>query len=300
MIRTTPLPRVHAPSREEFIREYLEPRRPVIISGWMSEWPAMSKWSLGYFREAFGTREVNTMVDLPSEGTFFSRKLQPHARRQSLAAFVDLIESRERTRPCYLNAVRVESMEGLASDVPFPRFGPEQGSTKSLLWLGSEGTRLTFHFDFMDNFLAQVMGEKRLLLASPEDSASMYPSFDNLSESMVDVEAPDPSAWPRFAHARVLEGILRPGDMIFMPRVWWHEVRSLSPSISVNYWWSPTQPSDYLPVLRACTPRHYAHIAWQFLMHGALGLKPAERLYSPRTTGRLLWEEAVRQFRGAS
>lgn len=292
MPTTSPLPRLRSPSLEEFTARCLEPRRPAIISGWMHDWPALRAWSLDYFRVEHGDRRVDTIVDLPTTGTLFSHREAPHARTQSLREFVDLIEDPDRTRPCYLNGVTVGSL-GLSQDIRFPPLGPAE-EVKNLLWLGPEGTRMSFHFDFLDNFLAQIVGEKRLLIVSPDQSAAMYPSVANISESTVDIESPDPGAWPAFARAHVEEGTIRPGEMIFIPCLWWHEVRSLSPSISVNHFFPPAAPPDYRAVLRACTARHYAHAAWQLVVHGALGLRPRERLYSPKTTGKLLWDEVVR------
>jgi lysine-specific demethylase 8 len=296
VLATTPLPRLQSPSLDEFTERCLGPRQPAIISGWMKDWPALRTWSLDYFRVKYGACRVDTIVDLPTSGTLFSHSEVPHARTQSLREFVNLIESPERTRPCYLNGVTVSSLAGLGEDVAFPQLGPVE-DVKNLLWLGPAGTRMSFHFDFVDNFLAQIQGAKRLLIVSPDESSAMYPAVANVSESLVDIERPDLSTWPMFAHARVLEGTIHPGEMIFIPCLWWHEVRSLSPSISVNHFWPPAVFPDYLPLLRACTPKHYVHVAWQFVVHGALGRKPRERLYSPKTTGKLLWDEVVRVAR---
>lgn len=54
--------------------------------------------------------------------------------------------------------------------------------------------------------------------------------------SLVEVEAPDATRFPLFASATYTETILRPGDTLFIPRKCWHYVRSLSTSISVNFW----------------------------------------------------------------
>jgi hypothetical protein len=29
-----------------------------------------------------------------------------------------------------------------------------------------------------------------------------------------------------------------PGELLYIPRFWWHQVRSLDFSVSVNYWWA--------------------------------------------------------------
>jgi lysine-specific demethylase 8 len=35
----------------------------------------------------------------------------------------------------------------------------------------------------------------------------------------------------------MLETVLHPGDMAFIPKGWWHEVEALTPSFSVSFWW---------------------------------------------------------------
>ena len=71
---------------------------------------------------------------------------------------------------------------------------------------------------------------------------------------MVDFDAPDLAAHPRFAlamaHALTVE--LEPGDAIFIPSMWWHHVEGLADfNILVNYWWRRTpawlgQPQEAL------------------------------------------------------
>src|SRR3546814_8001250 len=61
--------------------------------------------------------------------------------------------------------------------------------------------------------------------------------------SLVDLDAPDLAAHPRFteamAQARTVE--LNPGDAIFIPSMWWHHVEGLDPfNILVKYWWRDT------------------------------------------------------------
>jgi len=43
--------------------------------------------------------------------------------------------------------------------------------------------------------------------------------------------------FPNFAEAEYLEGILSEGQCLFIPKGWWHYVRSLSSSFSVSFWW---------------------------------------------------------------
>lgn len=43
--------------------------------------------------------------------------------------------------------------------------------------------------------------------------------------------------FPLFKDAEFVEAILGPGECLFIPRGWWHYVKSLSPSCSVSFWW---------------------------------------------------------------
>jgi ribosomal protein L16 Arg81 hydroxylase len=52
----------------------------------------------------------------------------------------------------------------------------------------------------------------------------------------VDVENPG-NEFPLFEKAEYVEGIVGPGECLYIPRGWWHFVRSESVSIGVSFWW---------------------------------------------------------------
>lgn len=39
-----------------------------------------------------------------------------------------------------------------------------------------------------------------------------------------------------FSQAKFLEIILKEGEMLFIPKLWWHHVRTVENSIAVNFW----------------------------------------------------------------
>jgi len=43
--------------------------------------------------------------------------------------------------------------------------------------------------------------------------------------------------YPLFREARYIEGVLEPGECLYIPPGWWHYVQSLSVSCSVSFWW---------------------------------------------------------------
>ena len=109
-----------------------------------------------------------------------------------------------------------------------------------MVWMGPKGTVTPLHRDPYHNCLCQVEGAKRVLLFDARDEERMYPIGDDplqANSSRVDAERPDLARFPKFAdaHARMVE--VHPGDLLYIPRRWWHHVRALSRSASVSFWW---------------------------------------------------------------
>lgn len=88
----------------------------------------------------------------------------------------------------------------------------------------------------------QVRGRKQVLLFPPAQTWHIYPyqvghPMDNFA--MVDLEAPDVGRFPALARARALEAVLSPGDVLWLPRFYWHYVHQLdapSENVSLNFW----------------------------------------------------------------
>eukprot|EP00891_Asterochloris_glomerata_P004427 jgi/Astpho2/4427/e_gw1.00067.485.1_t len=107
-------------------------------------------------------------------------------------------------------------------------------------WIGPAGTTTPLHRDPTHNMFCQVYGHKHVRLYNPEHAAHLYP-FETpflRNTSQVRVEAVDHARFPDFAATPYFECDLHPGQMLFIPRHWWHYVRAVTASISVSYWWS--------------------------------------------------------------
>ena len=112
------------------------------------------------------------------------------------------------------------------------------------IWLGNR-TTIAAHYDLPDNIACVVAGRRRFTLFPPEQLPNLYVGPLDLTPagqpiSLVDIANPDLARYPRFAqaleHAQVVE--LEPGDAVFIPSMWWHQVESLEPfNVLVNYWW---------------------------------------------------------------
>jgi hypothetical protein len=54
--------------------------------------------------------------------------------------------------------------------------------------------------------------------------------------AQVDPDAPDHERFPLFANARLDLTRHEAGEMLFLPEGWFHHVRSLTNSVSINLW----------------------------------------------------------------
>ena len=66
-------------------------------------------------------------------------------------------------------------------------------------------------------------------------AASRYERRVNVS-GVGNVETADLATFPLLAKAQYTEAVLKPGDSLYMPAGTWHYMRSLSASMSVNFW----------------------------------------------------------------
>jgi hypothetical protein len=108
-----------------------------------------------------------------------------------------------------------------------------QLAERSSFWFGPAGTVTPLHHDTLMLFHTQVVGRKRWRFVSPLEWSRVYNHRHVFSE--VDLERPDAARWPRFEEATVLEVVVEPGETMFLPLGWWHQVASLDVSLSFSY-----------------------------------------------------------------
>jgi hypothetical protein len=103
----------------------------------------------------------------------------------------------------------------------------------SSFWFGPAGTVTPLHHDTLMLFHAQVVGRKRWRFISPLETPKLY-NFNGVF-SPIDVDSPDLSRYPLFADVTMLEVVVEPGETVFLPLGWWHQVTSLDVSLSFSY-----------------------------------------------------------------
>ncbi|WP_198017213.1 cupin-like domain-containing protein [Methylocapsa acidiphila] len=221
----------------EFERDYLIPNRPVILTGCMENWPALSKWSPEFFKREYGAASVTV------EG-----------EESTLGAFIDRVLDSSPAHPSpYLKDVVVKDLGGrkLMNDIEpfceysFPNWLPGDylvskvknlfNSAQIELFIGGEGTKLgEIHYDYIHahTVLCQIYGRKAFTVFPPEDAPWLYAKGP--MAAIKDLDSVDRERFPLFDRATPISFVQEPGEIVFLPSGWWHTTRLLSASIAVG------------------------------------------------------------------
>jgi hypothetical protein len=228
-------------SNEEFLHEHVLARQPVLIKGALTTWKAM-QWTPDYLKAKAGKRLVSYRTeDRPATGTF--------------GELVDRIFHDDPAAPYLRNINLAEQLPELLDDItPEPVYSQSNWRSHVLMpsqWPAAvkKGAYELFvsraaasfpylHIDYwgMSAFLAQVCGEKQVILFPPDDAPNLCPTArDPLVSGITDFD--DLERYPTLKAARQHRVTIGPGDLLYNPS-WWHTTRTTQTAITViwAYW----------------------------------------------------------------
>lgn len=245
-----------ATSIQDLQVQMIEQYQPRVVRQFQSQWPAVSRQqqsftSLVDYLKSFdcGYRVTTYRAPPEAKGRFFYRdrldgfnfERIDETLAQALERVVDLQDDKN---PPAVYAGAVDIAKALPGFERHHRCELAGHTATARLWVGN-ATVVSTHYDLADNLMCSIAGKRRVTLFPPEQLNNLYigPIDFTLSGqpvSMVELEQPDLKRYPRFAealqHAQVVE--LEPGDVLYIPKLWWHHVQSLAPvNAMVNYWW---------------------------------------------------------------
>lgn len=230
-------------------------REPFVVRGLVADWPLVQAGRRGprdarrHLLDHARTRPFKVSIGPPGHDgrLFYDADMAMNFRvgtgqLADIFAGIDKAEELGEARTVYLASIDIPShFDGL--DTANPIDLGDRDPMKSI-WIGTR-TQIAAHNDLPDNLACCAVGRRRFTLFPPSSFRDLYLGpIDNTPAgrviSLVDFDAPDLAAHPRFvdamAEAQTVE--LEPGDAIFIPSMWWHHVEGLEAfNILVNYWW---------------------------------------------------------------
>jgi ribosomal protein L16 Arg81 hydroxylase len=172
----------------------------------------------------------NASPNYEIESTNFTRKIL-------FKEFVHLVRSSGSTNDFYLTANNAShnraALHELWNDIVYIPEYLRHDPTAGFLWMGPQGTITPFHHDLTNNFMAQVIGSKRLKIVPSWDMPLMKNHRHCFSQ--VDGRATPPAPSPPFEQPQVLECTLNAGEILFLPIGCMHFVEGLEISVTVSF-----------------------------------------------------------------
>ena len=245
------VPRHHKLDPETFLKEYYANQRPVVISGLVDDWPALSRWDPDYIEDKVGR---DTMVEVQkgreSRKDFELAKVKLRSE-VPFGEVADKLRSGEPSNDLYITAnnasSNINAFRPLWNDfADIPGYTKSVRGDEGFLWIGPSGTVTPFHHDLTNNLLIQVKGRKRIVMVPNWEE----PRMRTRQRMFSDWSLEDMKAAPANVRPQMFELEWGPGDALFIPCGWWHHVVSLDVSCSVlftNFVWNNNFNNHYLP-----------------------------------------------------
>jgi hypothetical protein len=242
------------------IESIVTSQEPVLLRGLVSHWPSvkasvsleemgrylMSQYTGRPLTAYVGGAEVNGRFFYNDAFDDFNFK-RGHATLGQVLNKISACRNDSERPTVYVGSTMIDEW--------FPAFNAENPSPivrddlLASLWIGNQ-SRVSAHYDFPDNIACVVAGRRRFTLFPPEQLPNLYVGPVDLTPSgqaisLVDINNPDYERFPKYREAEnaALVADMLPGDALFIPSMWWHNVEGLDDlNVLVNYWWceSPT------------------------------------------------------------
>lgn len=243
------------------VRDYFEagPEYPAIFTDALTDWPAWRKWSIEWFAREYGDvfgviptsfsdssggkaallRDYLAHLDGPVRDTpgFWVNKdgmpiEEPSVDPDQSWAFrwKDFQQTPDLMADIGSWPAGTENLvEALPPDV-VRLIEKICARNFFALYISRRGTITPLHIDYCETIgsLAQFEGKKKVTLIEP--SKGDEPSLEGF-----DPEAPDLDKYPNAIGKIVYQGELCPGDLLIIPPLWWHHVRSLEHSVTLSH-----------------------------------------------------------------
>ena len=239
----------------DLIREGFQSGRPFIVRQLHSEWILVKKGKESetelkkYLHECSLKRDFVYAIGEPEQnGKIFYNKdmgvnfVERKAALKTVLGYFDEIREAEEDVALYLSSLEIHKyFENLLTETPSYL---NEDQYRAGLWIGNK-IQVPLHNDFPNNVACVIGGRRKFTLIPPNQFENLYVGPIDFTPagravSMVDLQNPDLDKYPKFAVAleHALTAELSPGDIIYIPSMWWHAVEGLDDfNVMLNFWW---------------------------------------------------------------
>ncbi len=154
--------RVETITKEDFLKNYFKPQKPVVIERFVEDWPAFQKWDLDYMAEVAGDKMVPLYDNRPvSHKDGFN---EPHAKMR-MREYVELLKTEPTKYRIFLWNI-LKEVPQLQKDFSYPNFGLKLMKRLPMLFFGGKNSYTFMHYDIdlANIFHFHFHGKKEVIL----------------------------------------------------------------------------------------------------------------------------------------
>ena len=217
------IPRVATIEKNDFLREYVKPQKPVVIARLTEDWPAYEKWSLDYIKEVAGNKTVPLFDNRRISSKF--KFNEPHTKMK-MSEYIDLLKAGPTNYRIFLYHL-LKEVPSLQKDFAFPRLGLRFVKQLPMLFFGGQDARVFMHYDidFANILHFHFAGKKRCIIFPPSETKYMYKVPHALiAREDIDFANPDYNRFPALRNAKGFITELNHGETLYMPEGYWHQM----------------------------------------------------------------------------
>mmetsp|Transcript_18128 Transcript_18128/g.25136 ORF Transcript_18128/g.25136 Transcript_18128/m.25136 type:complete len:245 (-) Transcript_18128:62-796(-) len=217
---------------KRFFNDYVKKNRPCLFKGYGKSQKAYQLWNNDtYLIEQAGDEIIYAERQTDNRFAYFT----DGAKRVYLT-FKEFLEEFSKEDREYHYYYSFEDPPGvLKEDLELPSLMNELFDISVVTYWHGFGTLTRPHTDAMENMMCVYRGYKNFTIVPQTDREFIYPGFNGLpgNYSPMEFVAPDFENWPKFMQARIKTVHIAPGDCLFLPSYYWHQVGS-SPGVSIG------------------------------------------------------------------
>ena len=225
-----PIERRSGLTRDEFIADFLVPRKPVIFTDLASDWPATQKWTFDWLRSNHGSIDVPLFDNNVHKTDAYFQV----AKTMKFGDYLTLIEEGPTNLRIFLFDI-FKKVPSLNDDVRFPTIMDGFVTGYKFVFFGGQGAEVNLHYDMDCShvFLTQFRTRKKVILFPPSQSRFLYQHpFTVMSH--VHPLKPDYEKYPAAINAEGYETVLQHGETLFIPQLWWHYINYIDGGFSLS------------------------------------------------------------------
>jgi hypothetical protein len=221
-------------SKEDFEKNYLNARRPLVIKNMAKNWPAYQKWSMDYMKTIVGDQIVPLYDSSKADP---SKPINAAAAEMKFADYIDLIKTTPTDLRIFLFDPIKQAPELLKDYIaPKDLMGGFLDSYPNMFF-GGKGSVTFLHYDIdlAHIFHTHFNGRKHVILFENKWKERLYQiPYATYALEDYDIENPDFDQFPALKGVKGIEVYLEHGDTLFMPTGYWHWMKYLDGSFSIS------------------------------------------------------------------